>query len=114
MANSSSGISRRAGCRSRRCSAAALAARTPAYFVAFDLLQMDGRELLRRPYRDRRTQLEKLFTDHALTAPWTLCPMTTDLDTARAWLETWTDVSGVEGIVVKPLTSRYRVGCRGW
>ncbi|WP_327364683.1 ATP-dependent DNA ligase [Streptomyces sp. NBC_01296] len=105
-------LQRRAAARAR--GAAGLAARWPAYFVAFDVLQLDGEELLRRPYRDRRTQLEKLFTDRALTAPWTLCPMTTDLAKAREWLETWTDVSGVEGLVIKPLTSRYLAGYRGW
>ncbi|MFF5808710.1 ATP-dependent DNA ligase [Streptomyces sp. NPDC012746] len=105
-------LQRRAAARAR--GAAGLAVRWPAYFVAFAVLQLDGEELPRRPYRDRRTVLEKLFNDHSLTAPWTLCPMTTDLDTAREWLESWTDVSGVEGIVLKPLTSRYRVGYRGW
>ncbi|MEV4190910.1 hypothetical protein [Streptomyces toxytricini] len=38
--------------------------------------------------------------------------MTTDL--AWEWLQLWTDVSGVEGILVKPLTSRYLPGYRGW
>ncbi|WP_328929887.1 hypothetical protein OG429_38440 [Streptomyces sp. NBC_00190] len=28
----------------------------PAYFIAFDVLQMDGQELLRAPYRYRRTR----------------------------------------------------------
>ncbi|MFJ3914424.1 ATP-dependent DNA ligase [Streptomyces vinaceus] len=84
-----------------------MAARWPAYFVAFDVLQLDGQELLNRLYKERRALLERLFTDRALTAPWTLCPMTTDLAEAREWLQTWTDVSGVEGIVVKPLSSRY-------
>ncbi|MGW9070929.1 hypothetical protein ACWGQT_15995 [Streptomyces yangpuensis] len=40
-----------------------------------------------------------------LTAPWTLVPQTTDLATAREWLESWTDV-GAEGILVKPLNGR--------
>ncbi|MEY2233839.1 ATP-dependent DNA ligase, partial [Streptomyces sp. BF23-30] len=86
----------------------------PAFFVAFDLLQHDGQELLTRPYAERRALLENLFTEHALTAPWTLCPMTTDLAKAREWLESWTDVSGVEGILIKPLNSRYLPGYRGW
>ncbi|MFI1154887.1 hypothetical protein [Streptomyces sp. NPDC020817] len=106
-----SALQRRSAARTR--SAPVLAARWPAYFVAFDLLQLDGAELLRRPYRDRRTELEKLFTDYALTASWTLCPMTTDLATAREWLDTWTDVTGVEGLVIKPLTSPYLPGYRG-
>ncbi|TDU67984.1 ATP-dependent DNA ligase [Streptomyces sp. KS 21] len=105
------GLQRRAAARSR--GAAALAARLPAYFVAFDVLQEDGQELLQLPYADRRARLENLFTEHALTAPWTLCPMTTDLAKAREWLDSWTDVSGVEGIVVKPQTSRYMPGHRG-
>ncbi|MGW1641536.1 ATP-dependent DNA ligase [Streptomyces lavendulae] len=81
---------------------------------AFDLLQQDGQELLARPYDERRAQLENLFSEHALTAPWTLVPQTTDLAKAREWLESWTDVSGVEGILVKPLNGRYQAGYRGW
>ncbi|MEU9148327.1 hypothetical protein [Streptomyces sp. NPDC048349] len=109
MANCSCGMRKQAGCRSRRCSAAPRPAAAvppawprggPAYFVAFDVLQQDGVQLLTRPYSQRRALLEDLFTTHALTAPWTLCPMTTDLATAREWLESWTDVSGVEGIVI--------------
>ncbi|MFG2622546.1 hypothetical protein ACGFXC_33525 [Streptomyces sp. NPDC048507] len=91
------GLQRRAAAGAR--TAAGLASALPAYFVAFDVLKLDGRELLRVPYRDRRTVLEKLFTDHALTAPWTLCPATRDLATAREWLTTWTEVSGVEGLL---------------
>ncbi|MFJ3206148.1 RNA ligase family protein [Streptomyces sp. NPDC086989] len=105
------GLQRRAAARAR--SAPALAAKQPAHFVAFDVLQIDGRELLHLPYVERRARLETLFTDHALTAPWTLCPMTTDPAKAREWLDSWTDVSGVEGLVVKPQTSRYIPGHRG-
>ncbi|GAA0271626.1 hypothetical protein GCM10010302_06530 [Streptomyces polychromogenes] len=98
---------------SRACGAATLAAKWSAYFVAFDVLQIGGQELLTRPYADRRALLEQLFADHALTAPRTLCPMTTDLAKAREWLQTWTEVSGVEVIVIKPLTGRYLPGYRG-
>ncbi|MER6445502.1 RNA ligase family protein [Streptomyces venezuelae] len=105
-------LQRRAATRAR--AALSLAARWPAYFVAFDLLQHDGQELLTRPYAERRALLENPFTDHALKAPWTLVPQTTDLATARAWLESWTDVSGVEGILIKPLDGRYLPGYRGW
>ncbi|MFD0268753.1 hypothetical protein ACFVGY_19605 [Streptomyces sp. NPDC127106] len=90
-------LQRRAAARGR--TAAALAAKTPAFFIAFDVLQQDGTELLTRPYHERRRILEDLFGTHQLSAPWTLCPMTTDLAKAREWLETWTDVSGVEGIL---------------
>ncbi|MEY2273547.1 ATP-dependent DNA ligase [Streptomyces sp. BF23-19] len=105
-------LQRRAATRAR--GAAGLAARWPAFFVAFDLLQHDGQELLTRPYAERRALLENLFSEHALTAPWTLCPQTMDLAKAREWLESWTDVSGVEGILIKPLNGRYLPGYRGW
>ncbi|GHB26762.1 hypothetical protein [Streptomyces chryseus] len=73
--------------------------KTPAFFVAFDALQIDGIELLALPYVQRRRRLEVLFATRTLTAPWTLCPMTTEPARAREWLEDWTDVSGVEGLL---------------
>ncbi|MFJ6785283.1 ATP-dependent DNA ligase [Streptomyces yangpuensis] len=105
-------LQRRAAARAR--SAPALAASTPAFFIAFDVLQAGGDELLSLPYRERRRRLEVLFAAYALTSPWTLCPMTTDLATAREWLKTWTDVSGVEGILIKGMNQRYLPNHRGW
>ncbi|WP_251073226.1 hypothetical protein [Streptomyces sp. ISL-43] len=81
---------------------------------AFDALQIDGTELLALPYAERRRRLEVLFAARALTSPWTLCPMTTDPATAQEWLEDWTEISGVEGLVLKNLSQRYRPGARGW
>ncbi|MCX5078768.1 ATP-dependent DNA ligase (plasmid) [Streptomyces sp. NBC_00513] len=106
------GLQRRAAAGSR--TAPGLAASLPAYFVAFDVLMADGVTLLTLPYRERRRRLEVLFAARALTAPWTLCPMTTDVAKAREWLESWTDVSGVEGLVVKGMNQRYLPGFRGW
>ncbi|MFD9359640.1 hypothetical protein [Streptomyces sp. NPDC060031] len=115
MASSSSGAPQPAGCPSkplqrraaaRGRTATALAAKAPAFFIAFDALQIDGIELLALPYAERRRRLEVLFAARALTAPWTLCPMTTDPDEAREWLEDWTDVSGVEGLAANSLLDR--------
>jgi ATP-dependent DNA ligase len=78
--------------------------------VAFDALQTDGHSLLTRPYTERRAVLESLFADHRLSPPWTLCSMTTDPGLAREWLEEWTQVPGLEGIVTKPLSSPYKPG----
>ncbi|MFD7554603.1 ATP-dependent DNA ligase [Streptomyces sp. NPDC059835] len=58
-------------------------------------------------------RLEKLFTDYALTAPWALVPMTKDLAKAREWLETWTDASWVEEVLIKGMATRYLPGFRG-
>ncbi|MFD3612165.1 ATP-dependent DNA ligase [Streptomyces atroolivaceus] len=90
-----------------------LAAALPAHFIAFDILQADGRELLDEPLWRRREVLEALFADHRLTPPWTLCPSTTDLAVVQEWPAEWTDVPGVEGVVVKSRAGRYRPGVRG-
>ncbi|WP_240509397.1 ATP-dependent DNA ligase [Streptomyces agglomeratus] len=91
-----------------------LADAMPAHFIAFDILQIDGQQLLTEPYERRRAALEGLFTEHGLTPPWTLCPMTTDVAVAQEWLTSWTSVPGVEGLVIKGLGQRYLPGARGW
>ncbi|WP_369779909.1 ATP-dependent DNA ligase [Streptomyces sp. R33] len=106
------GLQHRSAARGR--SARGLAASLPAFFIAFDILQQDGHELTGYPYRQRRLRLEALFAGHRLATPWTVCPMTTDLIKAQQWLESWTDISGVEGIVVKAMNQPYRPGHRGW
>ncbi|MFJ9703366.1 ATP-dependent DNA ligase [Streptomyces fradiae] len=92
--------------------AARLAQEMPAHFIAFDVLQAGGRELLHVPYGERRARLEELFTDRGLSAPWTLCPETTDPATATEWLTSWTQVPGVEGLVIRGSGQRYLPGAR--
>lgn len=87
----------------RGAGAARLAAQWPAHFIAFDLLRLTGTDTTRWPYRQRRAALADLFAEHRLTAPWTLCPSTTDPDTVREWL-TWTP-AGLEGVVFKSWTA---------
>ncbi|MGW0396225.1 ATP-dependent DNA ligase, partial [Streptomyces sp. NPDC003042] len=86
----------------------------PAHFIAFDILQIDGQELLAEPYEQRRAVLEGLFTEHGLTPPWALCPMTTDAAVAQEWLASWTEVQGVEGLVIKGIGQKYLPGTREW
>ncbi|MFF9854144.1 ATP-dependent DNA ligase [Streptomyces litmocidini] len=92
--------------------AARLAQEMPAHFIAFDVLQIDGLELLHVPYDERRAHPEQLFADHRLSAPWTLCPEMTDLATAMEWLTSWTQVPGVEGLVIRGSGQRYLPGAR--
>ncbi|WP_318275661.1 ATP-dependent DNA ligase [Streptomyces pharetrae] len=73
-------LQRRARRRDR--SATEAAAEFPAYLIVFDVLEDDGTELLTRPYRHHRAALEERFTRGDLTAPFTLCPNTTDRATA--------------------------------
>ncbi|MFI6012164.1 ATP-dependent DNA ligase [Streptomyces sp. NPDC051243] len=91
-----------------------LAEELPAHFIVFDVLQAEGQELLRKPYADRRTQLEELFAHQDLGAPWTLCPETSDVPAAQEWLTSWTGVPGVEGLVIKGRGQMYLPGVRGW
>ncbi|MFF0142363.1 hypothetical protein ACFYRN_38730 [Streptomyces sp. NPDC005227] len=77
-----------------------------------DLLRLNGNDLTSWSYRRRRTALESVFSARRLTAPWTLCPSTTDQDVVNEWL-TWGAV-GMEGVIYKRLTEPYRPGARGW
>ncbi|GAA4339710.1 hypothetical protein GCM10023086_74900 [Streptomyces venetus] len=79
---------------------------------AFDLLRLEGTDTTRWTYRQRREALAALFAEHQLTAPWALCPSTTDPDTVHEWL-THFPVAGLEGVVFKRLDSRYEP-VRGW
>ncbi|MEU9785563.1 ATP-dependent DNA ligase [Streptomyces phaeochromogenes] len=65
------------------------------------------------PYSRRRAALEELFREHRLTAPWALCPSTTDPDTVHEWPTSWTAVC-LEGVVLKRLDSPYLPSVRGW
>ncbi|MFE9115699.1 ATP-dependent DNA ligase [Streptomyces collinus] len=96
----------------RGAGAAQAADEAPAHFVAFDLLRLSGTDTTSWPYQRRRAALESLFAARRLTAPWALCPATTDPDAVREWL-TWGAV-GMEGVVYKRLDGRYEPGVRGW
>ncbi|MFJ3365808.1 ATP-dependent DNA ligase [Streptomyces anthocyanicus] len=99
----------------RRGAGALAAAHTwPAHLVLFDIVRLAGTDTTRWPYRRRRAALEGLFTEQRLTAPWALCPSTTDPATVREWLNTWTTAVGLEGVVFKRLESFYAPSVRGW
>ncbi|WP_256340472.1 ATP-dependent DNA ligase [Streptomyces sp. 2231.1] len=78
----------------------------PAQFVAFDLLRISGTDTTAWPYMRRRAALEELFTTRGLSAPWVLCPSTTDPHMVHEWL-TWGSVR-IEGVVFKRLNDPYR------
>ncbi|MFF6979389.1 ATP-dependent DNA ligase [Streptomyces sp. NPDC008343] len=99
----------------RRAAGAERAARErPAHLIVFDALEMSGAVLLDEPLHRRRAALEDLFAQRQLTAPWALCPQTSDLTTARSWLDPAWGAAGIEGVLIKDPQSRYRRGERGW
>jgi len=75
--------------------------------VIFDLLELEGQSTMRQPYVERRRRLESL----ELTGPhWQRSPTFED---GEALLDV-VSKKGLEGVVAKPLQSRYRPGERGW
>ncbi len=82
-----------------------LAERTPASFVAFDLLALADESLLDVPLSDRRTLLVRALRD--VTPPVHVAPATTDVEVARGWFEQY-EGAGLDGVVAKPLDLRYR------
>ncbi|MBA2240391.1 MAG: DNA ligase, partial [Solirubrobacterales bacterium] len=79
---------------------------TPVSFVAFDLLHLDGRSLLDRPYSERRGQLEAL----ELEGPHWRTPGYHSGDGAE--LVELSRRQGLEGVMAKRLDSRYVPGRR--
>ncbi len=82
-----------------------LAERTPASFVAFDLLALGDESVMDVPLTDRRELLERELS--GVTAPVHLAPATTDIEVARNWFEQY-EGAGLDGVIAKPLTVRYR------
>ncbi|MFE5211457.1 ATP-dependent DNA ligase [Streptomyces sp. NPDC056600] len=81
-----------------------LAERTPASFVAFDLLALDDESLTGRPLTERRALLERMLRD--VDPPVHLAPATGDVEVARRWFEQF-EGAGLDGVVAKPPTLRY-------
>ena len=86
-----------------------LATEHPAEFMLFDLLEIDGKNLMLEPLTKRRKALEKFFAkNHAPSLH--LSPVTHDRRTALKWL----DRSGgaLDGVIAKRADLEYRSGER--
>ncbi|MGF1236173.1 ATP-dependent DNA ligase [Streptomyces sp. 2-6] len=81
-----------------------LAERTPASFVAFDLLALDDESLLDVPLSDRRALLVRALA--GVTAPVHVAPATRDVEVARRWFEQY-EGAGLDGVIAKPPGLRY-------
>src|SRR4051794_6049277 len=86
-----------------------LAARTPAVYVAFDLLAAAGDDLLESPFAERRARLEELLAD--VEAPLFVTPATDSRDVAARWLAEFCG-GGLDGVVAKHCHSPYQPGAR--
>jgi ATP-dependent DNA ligase len=88
---------------------AKLAKETPAGFVAFDLLAVDGRDVREMPQQQRRATLESTFAQVA--PPVYLTPMTRDRGVAVEWLARF-EGAGLDGVIAKPELGIYEPGKR--
>ncbi|MFH9011531.1 ATP-dependent DNA ligase [Streptomyces sp. NPDC017943] len=82
-----------------------LAERTPASLVVFDVLALGDESLLQAPLTERRERLEGELS--GVAPPVHLAPATTDIEVARQWFEQY-EGAGLDGVIAKPLTVRYR------
>ena len=90
--------------RARSATIARLSTSTPVTMMVFDVLALDGEDLRRRPYRERRGVLEGL----SLADRWVVPPASDDGPTA-------VEVSarfGLEGVIAKRAASPYVSGRR--
>ena len=84
----------------------------PASYVVFDVLELAGTDLRRRPYLERRACLEDLLgrqLPHGLV----LMPVSTDPAVAEQWLINHS-AAGIEGVVAKRCSQSYRPGKTKW
>jgi bifunctional non-homologous end joining protein LigD len=84
-----------------------LAEQVPVTYLAFDVLQLDGRPLAGLPYRERREILESVVPNEG---GWQTPPAFggEDLDAVQSV----SVASGLEGVVIKRLDSVYEPGTR--
>src|ERR1700676_2179448 len=89
--------------------AARLAKETPASFVGFDLLAIDGRDLRAAPQGERRALLEQVLAH--MVAPIHLTAVTRDRAVASEWLTRF-EGAGLDGVIAKPEHGTYKPGKR--
>jgi len=82
-----------------------LAEKTPASFIAFDLLALGDDDYTRRPFSERRAAL---FDALASSGPSIhVTPATTDMSTAQRWFDEF-EGAGLDGVIAKPLSVTYQ------
>jgi ATP-dependent DNA ligase len=89
--------------------AAKLAKETPAAFVAFDALAVDGRDVRDLVQSERRAHLEQLL--EGVEPPIHVTPMTYDPAEASDWLSRF-EGAGLDGVIAKLAAGVYQPGKR--
>jgi ATP-dependent DNA ligase len=82
-----------------------LSTRTPASFVAFDLLALGDEDLTVQPFAARRARLAEALG--GARPPVHLTPLTTDRELAQRWFDLF-EGAGLDGVVAKPADGTYQ------
>src|SRR4051812_35793756 len=86
-----------------------LSEKTPASYVAFDLLALGDTSYAGRPFAERRAALEQALA--GVDGPCFLTRTTTDPALAEEWFHQF-EGAGLDGVVAKPLSAPYRQNAR--
>jgi ATP-dependent DNA ligase len=81
-----------------------LSEKTPASFIAFDLLALGDDDYTARPFTERRAALVAALGHSGPSIHVT--PATTDLAIAQRWFDEF-EGAGLDGVIVKPRSIRY-------
>ena len=76
-----------------------LAEKTPAHFIAFDLLAVGDESLLAVPFSQRRARLQQALAQAGRSCH--LTAVTDDPDRARQWFQMF-EGAGLDGVIAKP------------
>jgi len=86
-----------------------LSQQRPASIVFFDLLCLGERDLRRKPFQNRRHELETLLS--SAVPPIHLTPATRELRVASDWFRRF-EGAGLDGVMAKPILGAYEPGKR--
>jgi ATP-dependent DNA ligase len=86
-----------------------LSKETPAQYMVFDLLEIDGKSIAADPLSERRAGLERFHATQRLESL-RLSPATRDRDVALDWLKR--SGGALDGVIAKRLDQPYRFGER--
>jgi ATP-dependent DNA ligase len=81
-----------------------LAEKSPAAFIAFDLLAVDRSDLRSMAFGERRRRLEEALA--GVAPPLHLTPATTDHEVAAEWFRVF-EGAGLDGLIAKPIGDPY-------
>jgi ATP-dependent DNA ligase len=82
-----------------------LSEKTPASFIAFDLLALGDDDLTGKPFTQRRAALVDALSGAGSSIH--LTPASTDIDEAQRWFTEF-EGAGLDGVVAKPLAGTYQ------